>query len=498
VSTLADVLDDSASRHAGADALRWNGQRLSYAQLHALVWQCSDALRRAGVEHRDRVAMLAPPCWQQVAVFLAAAHAGAIFVGLNPRHRFAELDYVVGDSRPVLLFCAATLPGADASATREHLLARHASIRRAITVDCSAPEDPGFADFVGEGDPDAGPPDARPEDAVAVIYTSGSTGARKGALLSHRGLLMQLTGFLERLPLTHPIHCLVDVPVDHIAGLVERVMPPLMTGGHVVLHERFDPVRFLSDAVEHRVNFIQGEITQWLRCVDLPEFGQLDFSAVEVCNFAGAAAPPALVRILCERFPAAITGWGMSETSGGIVVTDPVAPEMLAGMVGRPITGAEMAISPEGEILVRGPLIMPGYLGRPPEVWGIDVDGWLHTGDIGEFLPDGNLRLLGRRSDMYKSGGFNVYPREVEVVLESHPGVAHAVVVAVPDDERQEVGIAFVVGTGDVTAEALAAHCRDQLAGYKQPERLELVPELPLLANGKVDKRTLRAVAAEA
>ena len=113
---------------------------------------------------------------------------------------------------------------------------------------------------------------------------------------------MQFTGFLVVVPpRTHPIHCLVDLPVDHIAGLVERVVPPLMSGGHVVLHERFDPQRFLRDASEHGVNFIQGEITQWLRCVDLPEFDEVDLSAVEVC-FAGAAAPPALVRRVCARF----------------------------------------------------------------------------------------------------------------------------------------------------------------------------------------------------
>ncbi|MEA2312079.1 MAG: hypothetical protein QOE28_2047, partial [Solirubrobacteraceae bacterium] len=404
--TLADLLEDAAARHPGADALRWDGDRMSYGELRDLVWRCSDALRRAGVERGDRVAMLAPPSWQQIAVFLAAAHAGAIFVGLNPRHSVPELDYVVGDSQPVLLFCAASLFGADATATREHLAARHQSIRRTVTVDCSAHQDPAFAAFAAEGEVDAGPPRARPEDAVAVIYTSGSTGARKGALLSHRGLLMQFTGFLERLPLSHPIHCLADLPVDHVGGLVERVVPPLMTGGHIVLHERFDPVRFLTDAGEHGVNFIQGEVTQWLRCVELPEFEQVDLSAIEVCLFAGAAAPPALVKILCERFPAAITAWGMSETSGGIVVTDPVTPDMPPGLVGRPIKGAEISISLEGEILVRGPMVMPGYLGRPPEAWNIDADGWLHTGDVGELMPHGNLRLLGRRSDFYKSGGY--------------------------------------------------------------------------------------------
>ena len=485
MSTLADILASTAARHPNADALRWEGHRMDYGELRALVWRCSDALRSAGVRRGDRVAMLAPPSWQQITVFLAAAHAGAIFVGLNPRHTMAELDYVVGDSEPTLLFCASPLVAPE-----------HPAIRRTITVDSGALEDPGFATFLSEGREHDEPPRARPEDALAVIYTSGSTGTRKGALLSHRGLVLQFTGFLERLPLNRPIHCLVDLPVDHVAGLVERVVPPMMTGGHVVVHERFDPVRFLTDASEHGVTFIQGEVTQWLRCVGLPEFEATDLSAVEVCLFAGAAAPRELVRTLCERFPAAITGWGMSETSGGVVVTDPVSPEMPPGLVGKPIREAELQIAPDGEILVRGPLVMPGYLGRPPEAWNIDRDGWLHTGDLGELLADGNLRLLGRRSEMYKSGGYNVYPREVELVLEAHPDVTHAVVVAVPDDEFQEAGVAFVMAAPGVNADALRAHCRSLLASYKLPKRLELVPELPLLANGKVDKRALRATAA--
>ncbi len=275
---------------------------------------------------------------------------------------------------------------------------------------------------------------------------------------------------------------------------MERVLPSLLTGGHVVMHPRFDPPAFIRDAAAHRVNFLQAEVTQWLRCVAQPEFAATDLSCVEVALFTGAAAPPALLATLCARFPYVITAWGMSETHAGVTITGPLAPGAPAGIVGRVVPGAELRIAAGGEILVRGAVVFPGYLGRPPEDACVDADGWLHTGDVGELDAAGNLRLTGRSSDMFKSGGYNVYPREVEGVLERHPAVTHAAVVSIPDAHYQQAGVAYVVSAGDpAPGEAeLVAHCRAELATYKVPRHVEVVPELPLLENGKVDRVTLR------
>jgi acyl-CoA synthetase (AMP-forming)/AMP-acid ligase II len=454
--------------------LIWDGGRLTYGQLHARVRRCAAALERAGVRAGDRVAMLSPPCWEQIVAFLACAHVRAIFVGLNPRHSTREHDYVLADSRARLLLARGDLLGALGG-------------RPAVVVDDD------FEAFLADGD--AGPPRARPTDPVGVVYTSGSTGARKGALLTHRGLLAVHRGMLARMPLSHPVNCLNDLPTDHLSGLVERLVPTLLTGGHTVLRERFDPVAFLRQAVKHNVNFMQGEVTQWLRCVGLPEFRELDFSGVEVALFVGAAPPPGLVAALCGRFRTVMTGWGMSETHGGVTLTDPLGPDAPPAVVGRVLPGMELRISDEGEIVARGPMVMPGYLGRPAHESGIDADGWLHTGDDGVLEPDGSLRIIGRRSDMYKSGGYNVYPREIEAVLEEHPDIAHAAVVAVPDADYQAVGVAFVVSPAAPAPALLAEHCRRSLAGYKIPKQIRVVDALPLLANGKVDKPALRAMA---
>ena len=505
--TLYGLLEQRAVDDADAAALIWGDLRLTYGELHALVRRCAAGLLHMGVRRGDRVAMLSPPSWEQVVVFLAAAHTGAIFVGLNPRHSLPEHDYVVGDSSPVVLFGRSGATGSKAGPTLAHLSRKHRSVKRTVLADAAVPGATGFDQFLSDGGTDPGPSRSRPTDPVGVVYTSGSSGARKGALLTHRGLLTVHRGMLERMPLSHPVRCLNDLPIDHLAGLVERLVPSLLTGGYVVLHERFDPVAFLKDAATHKINFMQGEVTQWLRCVPLPEFTYTDLSCVEVALFVGAQAPHGLVATLCDRFPTVMTGWGMSETTGGVTITGPLLRDAPVAVVGRVLRGVELAVRPDpgregelladGEIVVRGPAVMPGYLGRPTEANGIDADGWLHTGDVGVLLEDGNLMLVGRRSDMYKSGGYNIYPREVEAALETHPRVTHAAVVSVPDPGFQEVGVAFVVTAGPqvLSPHELAVHCRKLLAGYKIPKQIRIVDELPLLANGKVDKPSLRALA---
>jgi acyl-CoA synthetase (AMP-forming)/AMP-acid ligase II len=510
-ATLPAVLEATSRAAAVDDALRFAGHAISYGELAHLTHRCAAAMAATGVRPGDRIAVLSPPCWQHVVLFFAAAELGAVFVGLNPRHRAPEHHYVLDDCEPAVLFAGTTLDGGPSDALVEDLADRHRSVRTVVGLHCGTYPDASFQAFLDRGDPPAELAAVSADADVAIVYTSGSTGRRKGALLSHRGLLASFRGLLEQLPLHGPVNCLDDLPIDHLAGLVERVLPSILTGGHIVLHERFEPAAFLRDAAAHRINYLQGEVTQWLRCVELPEFSALDLSGVQTVLFTGAAAPPALVRRLCERFPAVTTAWGMSETHSAVTVTAPfTAQAYVPGLVGRAVAGAEVRLGPvegsrrpggeAGEILVRGPVVIEGYFGLPADALDVDPDGWLHTGDVGAWDRDGNLRLVGRASAMYKSGGYNVYPREVETVLEMHPAVRHSAVVAVPDARYQETGFAYVVlaGATPVGEADLRSHCRTQLATYKVPKRIEIVSELPLLPNGKVDRRALQVAAARA
>jgi acyl-CoA synthetase (AMP-forming)/AMP-acid ligase II len=446
VQRLGDLVRHHAVRDPDAEALICAGRRITYGELDGLVERCTGAFVAAGIARGERVAMVTRPSWEQVVVFLACARVGARFVGLDPRLRQSEHDAVLRDAEPALHI------GADHDFDR--LLAAHASAAQIERAGAAV----------------------APSDPVAVVYTSGSTGARKGVLVAGDKMLWAFWAANARLKLTAPVRCLNDLPVDHLGGLVERVLPSLLTGGAVVLHPRFDPRAFLCDAARHRVTYLQGEVTQWLRCIELDKFGTADLSAVEVAAYTGAAAPAGLLEKLLGRFPRLATGYGLTETSGPVTLTDRITPDSPPGLVGQPLPGVELRVV-DGIIRVR----------RAGD------EGWLHTGDRGVLL-DGSLCLAGRASEMYKSGGHNIHPREVEAVLESHPDVAQAAVISVPDPLFQEVGVAFVAPRpgAPLSAEGLDAFCREHLAGYKAPKAFRLLSELPLLDVGKVDKHELR------
>ena len=510
VERIGDLVRREAARQPDRLAIIEADRRITYAQLDDLVERCTAALVAAGCQHGQRLAMVTTPRWEQVVVFLACARLGAVFVGLNPRHSVDELVYVIRDCAPALLIAQTAFDGRDLIPALELAARSHPAAAPRVVLDAEVPGADRFERFLAAGDPQGSVRVEQacaatvPSDPVAVVYTSGSTGDRKGALLTHQGLLWTYWPGNWGLPLSAPIRCLNDLPVDHIGGLVERLMPSLMSGGAVVIHPRFKPQAFLRDTERHGVTYLQGEVTQWLRCAQLDEFDDANLESVEVALYAGAAAPPTLLQRLAARFPRVATCYGMSETHGPVTVTDRVTTDSPSGVVGRAIRGVEVRVVDDGRVLyageegtvqVRGVPVTPGYLGRPAATRKlIDPEGWLDTGDRGVLSPDGTLRLVGRNSDMFKSGGYNIYPLEIEGVIEAHPGVVQAAVVSVPDELFQEVGAAFVVPRAGVRVHgaSLDAFCREHLGDYKVPKTFHVLSELPLLENGKLDKRALR------
>jgi acyl-CoA synthetase (AMP-forming)/AMP-acid ligase II len=510
VERIGDLVRHQAASQPDEVALIEADRQLTYGQLDELVERCTAALVAAGFQHGQRLAMVTTPRWEQVVVFLACARVGGVFVGLDPRHSVDELVYVIRDCAPALLIAQVEFEGRDLIPALELAARSHPAAAPRVVLDAELPGADPFERFLAAGESqgadevDQACSKSVPSDPVAVVYTSGSTGERKGALLTHQGLLWTFWPGNWGFPLSAPIRCLNDLPVDHIAGLAERLLPSLVSGGAAVTHPRFNPQAFLGDAERHRVTYLQGEVTQWLRCVQLDEFDHANLESVEVALYTGAAAPPALLKRLAARFPRVATCYGMSETSGGVTATDRITADSPSGVVGRAIHGVQVRVVDDGHVLssgtegtiqVRGVPVIPGYLGRPAATRKlIDPDGWLDTGDRGVLSPDGTLRLVGRNSDMYKSGGYNIYPHEIERVIEAHPDVVQAAVVSVPDGLFQEVGAAFVAlrAGARVQSGSLDAFCRDHLADYKVPKAFHVLSELPLLANGKVDKRELR------
>ncbi|GII94622.1 class I adenylate-forming enzyme family protein [Sinosporangium siamense] len=501
---ITDYVDYWATHRPAGEALAGERGRWTYERLRDDVDRCAAALLAAGVKRGDRVALLGHPQPECFVVFLATASIGGIWVGLNPKYTTAELAHVVGHSEPVLLF---GMLGPD-DLTQEATLRALSSERHIRVVRGGWPS---YQEFIDAATPDDRLSAARREvaglDPAAMIYTSGSTGKPKGALVPHQGLascgVVQAGQWYGQAP-----RKLCDLPLNHIGGLGDISTSILVAGGTVVYLSRFDPAEALRTVERERLTHLYCIPTQLLAMVATPEWGESDLSSLEYILWGGAAAPRSLLETLSKTGARLATSYSLTESTGSVTYTDPGdSLDVLSWSVGRVdpnyevalrrLDGAFAAPGESGELLIRGSFITRGYF-RDPEATlaAIDSDGWLHTGDLAVEERGGHIRLVGRLKEMFKSGGYNVYPREIEVALEEHPAVAFAAVVGVPDQRWGEVGHAFVVPRSPVSVAELREHARGRLANYKVPKVFRLEAELPKLAVGKVDKVKLRLMAA--
>jgi acyl-CoA synthetase (AMP-forming)/AMP-acid ligase II len=292
-----------------------------------------------------------------------------------------------------------------------------------------------------------------------------------------------------------------------VACVADTCSTTLVKGGTIVFQERFDPEATIAAVAAERANVWGGIPTMLQLEMGLPNFEGYDLSSVEMVLWAGAALPRETIIRLQRMGPRLMTAYGMTETSAHVTYSDDDADlDALAETVGRPDPrvacrivdqdGNECAPGVDGELQFHGDYLMLGYYERPEATAeSFTGDGWFHTGDVGHWREDGNIVLVGRMSEMFKSGGYNVYPREVELALEEHEGVAMAAVISVPDKIYQEVGHAYVLREpgADVSADELSAHCRERLANYKVPKKISVQDTLPMLPVGKIDKKALKA-----
>ncbi len=506
---IGDHLRRWADERPDHEFLVFDDSRLTYSDTRELVDLTARALMAAGVEPGDRVAMISNPRPEFLIHFLATTDIGAIWMGLNPKYTPGELDHVLGDAEPSMLFGFAP---DDTSALTE-LAARHPSIDRVVDLDELAPSGrTGWEEFLSraEDTEPAGLSSRRdgvdPGGPAYLVYTSGSTGRPKGALLTHRGSNICNVIGVERKNLLHrSIIC--NLPINHVGAIGDICGRTMTGGGTIFFQERFSPLEMMRLIEAERIQIIAGVPTMLQMCVNHPEFDDIDLSSVELIAWGGAAMPADLLEKLIAKTGAreCTMGYGMTETTGGVTysgLTDSV--ELLTTTVGTPDPrqplriwhpdGREAEPGEAGEIQVRGDYTMAGYWRQPDATAeAFTPDGWLHTGDLAEMRPDGYVRIVGRMSEMFKSGGYNVYPREVELALEEHPDVDMAAVVGIPDPQFQEVGVAYVSGSPGPDPDELREFARQRLANYKIPKQIMVVDSLPMLPIGKVDKKTLRA-----
>lgn len=499
--TLDRVVDFWAELRPGADCLIDAHRTWSYRDAAGMTGAVAARLALSGIFPGDRVCVMTRPCADFAFSLLGTLRAGAIWVGLNPKHTPREVDHVLDDAQPRLLLIE---PAVSASSGARH--AAEAAAARGIEV---APLDAFVADAMH-----ASPvrhemlsPDA---DAF-LVYTSGTTGAPKGAIISHRAPLVVGTEMHRHLGVGAP-RVLNNFPCNHIGGVSEITLSTLIAGGAVVFQPRFDPRESFELIARHQVSLLIQVPTMLRLAMDDPALGSADLSSIEVIAFGGSAPTTDLVAALRSVCPRLSNTYGMTETAGGMTWTDLDADDdTQASTVGRPPERFEMRIAGDdgrevqsgvvGELQFRGDYLFSGYWGRADATAAAFTShGWLRTGDLGYLDENGALVLTGRRSQMYKSGGYNVYPLEIEQWLTSHDSIIEAVVVGVADDTFGEVGSAYVefAAGSALSGRELKEFCAIALANYKIPKRFEPIHKWPTLPNGKIDRAALANAATTA
>jgi malonyl-CoA/methylmalonyl-CoA synthetase len=422
-------------------------------------------LRAAGLEPGDRVVVSGTPSADLVAAHCAAFRAGLVVVPVNSSYTEREVEVIVDDARPR----AAIASGGD---MRSWLSAAGVEVVTDVSIELPERADDIVLDVSEPGDP------------ALLPYTSGTTGRPKGALLSHGNLLASAEAVLVAWRWTDADRLVLCLPLFHMHGLGVGVHGTLLSGASAVLHDRFDPERVLAEATAGATMFF-GVPTMYSRLVDAP--GAAALSSLRLCVSGSAplsADVHARIEVACGQ--RVIERYGMTETV--MLVSNPFDGDRRPGAVGIPFPGVDLRLDPaSSEIHVRGPNVFDGYFERPDATAeSFTDDGWFRTGDVGAIDEDGYVSIVGRTKELIISGGYNVYPREIEDLLRAQPGVVDAAVVGTPSDEWGEVVTAFVEAPVDVDVDAAVAAVAADLVAYKRPRLVHRVDALPRNAMGKV------------
>jgi malonyl-CoA/methylmalonyl-CoA synthetase len=445
-----------------------DGVWIDSGQLEELTSAAAERLIGAGLQPGDRLVLCGATSARWVIAYLAALRAGLVVVPLNPAYTRTEVERIVRDAAPA---AAAVEAAACASWVRE------------ATGDGARVGDLELA-FGPRAD--VRPLDAAgPDDPALLVYTSGTTGQPKGALLTHGNLLASATAVAIAWRWEPADRLLLPLPLFHVHGLGVGVNGSLCAGGSFVLRPRFDAADVAGGCAAGDVSMFFGVPTIYERLV---RSGHVSALAPLRLLVSGSAPLPAALahEVAAAAGQIPLERYGMTETI--MLTSNPYAGPRKPGTVGCPLPGVDLRIVGErGEVEVRGPNVIHGYWGRPAaSAESFSDDGWFRTGDLGSFDDDGYLTLVGRSKELIITGGYNVYPREVEEVLARHPGVREVAVVGRPSEVWGEEVTAVIVGDRDVPLEELRAHAAGELAPYKLPKRVEFVAELPRNAMGKI------------
>lgn len=495
---LGQLLERSAQNYPDKTALIFQGIHLSYQELNSKVNRLANGLRKLGIQKGDAVGILMSNSIQFVISYYAIARLGGVIVPLNIMLKSEELKYILKDAQAKALLTMDSYLKVVKNAQGDLPQLKN------IIVDGDSADFLNFEQLLTEQDSEFSQENLSSEDIVVYLYTSGTTGYPKGAMLSHANLVANAKSTIEHFQAA-PEDCFMCVlPMFHTFGATVCMNVPLYLGCTISVMETFIPLNVMKSIDEDKVSFFAAVPSMYTVLVNMNNEDKFDLSSLRVCISGGSSLPVEILHKAEKKFGLTITeGYGLSETSP-VATMNPTNSSRKPGSIGIAIPGVTVKIFDEqdqevvanqvGEVVVKGPNVMQGYYNLPEATAEALRHGWLHTGDIGKMDEDGFVYIVDRKKDLIIVGGLNVYPREVEEVIYTHPAVVEAAVIGVADKLRGEAVKAVVVlkpGV-DLTGKELLKYCRERLATYKVPRYVEFRDSLPKTGSGKILKRALK------
>ena len=503
LENLGQVLPVGAQKYGDKTALVIDGRSFSFNDLYHLSGRVANGLRDLNITAGDRVTLYSQNCWEWVVSYYAIARLGAVINPINVMLTPEEVLYVVKDcgARALLAAPAKGRPLIDRKGD--------SPLQDIILFGDDVPTGARpFNALLEQSAPEFDDVSSSPESLSTICYTSGTTGYPKGAMLSHRAVLLNSAMTANLHVRTQADTVVTALPCAHVYGNVV-MNGAFLYGMTLVLLERFVEADALQAIQTHRATMFEGVPTMYLYLLNYPDLEKYDLSSLTRCTVGGQTMPVAKMQEVEARFGCPLIElWGMTEIAG-LGTTHPYYGPNRHGSIGIALPYVECRIADVadpsrtlgpgevGELMVRGPIVMQGYFGNPEATHEtIEPDGWLHTGDLAHMDADGFIYIVDRKKDMIITAGYNVYPAELERVISQHPAVAMVAVGSQPDELKGEIAKAYVVRKHGAWAneEEILSFCREHLAAYKVPRAVQFVDDLPRTSTGKIMRRMLRTL----
>lgn len=499
---LSNIVAKNAGWNPGATAIicTETDRKYTYGEFNTLINRFGNALLEMGIAKGDRVAIYLPNSPEFIIAHFAIARIGAVAVPFNIMFKESEIKYIMNNSQAKMLIAAAK----EAATNVSGILPELSALKQVITVDESHLAGAvSFAAMLSSGKDELVISECAPDDTVSILYTSGTTGQPKGAMLTHNNFLSNAGLNNKVLHVNDQDLFYTGTPFCHIFYVLS-VLGPINAGAGLVVSPRFMPDKTLASIGKYRVTHYAGVPTMWIYMLDEYTPEKYDVASWRFAQSAGASMPGEYIRKIVDTFGVGFCEcYGSTETSstvtygrlghGKVGSIGPPAPGYRVKVIGE--DGRELGRDEVGELVVKGPGVFKGYWKMPEAT--LDVlsdDGWYKTGDLGQFDSDGYYYIVDRKKDMIICGGYNIYPREIEEVLYTHPKVLEAVVIGIPDKEKGEIPKAFITLKQDAPAEPaeIIQFCKERMAAYKSPRFVDFVKEFPKNPTGKILKRVIR------